>query len=187
MTFQQSVCFMFLSLGRNLVLCYELDKKWRDILLYFPIPGHAKRKPTFRPRVWWLAKLAWYDVAWKPSKEDLHDVVRTYTRTILPRSLVSILYGVLWRKTKNLLFLLIYSIRRRSDYIIGFITPAIGPNKSKKLTRPIVPTHNLRGKVWMEDSYLLYTWLHRQLTCCLWSHVCCFSFKLCRVYCVPAL
>ena len=38
-------------------------------------------------------------------------------------------------------------IRRRSDYIIGFITPAIGPNKSKKLTRPIVPTHNLRGKV----------------------------------------
>ena len=43
-------------------------------------------------------------------------------------------------------------IRRRSDYIIGFITPAIGPNKSKKLTRPIVQTHNLRGKVWMEDS-----------------------------------
>ena len=45
-----------------------------------------------------------------------------------------------------------YSIRQRSDYIIGFITPAIGPNKSKKLTRPIVPTHNLRGKVYMEDS-----------------------------------
>ena len=43
-------------------------------------------------------------------------------------------------------------IRRRSDYIIGFVTPAIGPNKSKKPTRPIVPTHNLRGKVWMEDS-----------------------------------
>ena len=41
----------------------------------------------------------------------------------------------------------IEAIRRRSDYIIGFITPAIGPNKSKKLTRPIVPTHNLRGKV----------------------------------------
>ena len=32
-----------------------------------------------------------------------------------------------------------------------------------------------------------HTRLHRQLTCCLWSHVCCFSFKLCRVYCVPAL
>ena len=45
-----------------------------------------------------------------------------------------------------------WPIRRRSDYIIGFITPAIGPNKSKKLTRPIVPTHNLRGKVLMEDS-----------------------------------
>ena len=48
-------------------------------------------------------------------------------------------------------------IRRRSDYIIGFITPAIGPNKSKKLTRPIVPTHNLRGKVWMEDSTYGFT------------------------------
>ena len=54
------------------------------------------------------------------------------------------------RKRPNL------SIRQRSDYIIGFITPAIGPNKSKKLTRPIVPTHNLRGKVWMEDSTQLH-------------------------------
>ena len=45
-----------------------------------------------------------------------------------------------------------YPIRCRSDYIIGFITPAIGPNKSEKLTRPIVPTHNLHGKVWMADS-----------------------------------
>ena len=44
------------------------------------------------------------------------------------------------------------SIRQRSDYIIGFVTPAISPNKSKKLTWPKVQTHNLRGKVWMEDS-----------------------------------
>ena len=39
------------------------------------------------------------------------------------------------------------SIRRRSDYIIGFIAPTIGPNKSKKLTRLIAPAHNIRGKV----------------------------------------
>ena len=38
-------------------------------------------------------------------------------------------------------------IRRRSDYIIGFVASAIGPNKSKKLTRLITPVHNIRGKV----------------------------------------
>ena len=43
-------------------------------------------------------------------------------------------------------------IRRRSDYIIGFVTPAIGPNKFKKLTRLIVPVHNTRGKVWMKNN-----------------------------------
>ena len=43
-------------------------------------------------------------------------------------------------------------IRRRSDYIIGFITPAIGPNKSKKLSRLIAPLHNIRGKVWMKNN-----------------------------------
>ena len=38
-------------------------------------------------------------------------------------------------------------ILRRSDYIIGFIAPAIGQNKSKKLTQLIAPAHNIRGKV----------------------------------------
>ena len=37
-------------------------------------------------------------------------------------------------------------IRRRSDYIIGFVAPAIGPNKSKKLTRLVAPAHNIRGQ-----------------------------------------
>ena len=34
-----------------------------------------------------------------------------------------------------------------------------------------------------------HTRLHRQLSCCLWSHVCCFSFKLCRarVLCTGAI
>ena len=44
------------------------------------------------------------------------------------------------------------TIRRRSDYIIGFVTPAIGPNKFKKLTRLIAPVHNERGKVWMKNN-----------------------------------
>ena len=38
-------------------------------------------------------------------------------------------------------------IRQRSDYITGFVTLAIGPNKSEKLTRLIAPAHNIRGKV----------------------------------------
>ena len=39
------------------------------------------------------------------------------------------------------------TIRRRRDYIIGFIAPAINPNKSKKLAPLIAPTYNIRGKV----------------------------------------
>ena len=44
------------------------------------------------------------------------------------------------------------SIRRRSDYIIGFIAPAIGPNKSRKPTRLIALAHNKRGIVWMKNN-----------------------------------
>ena len=56
----------------------------------------------------------------------------------------------------------IQSIRRRSDYIIGFIAPAIGPNKSKKLTRLIAPVHNIRDKVWMKKKHIDPTLLQRQ-------------------------
>ena len=42
---------------------------------------------------------------------------------------------------------MMFGIRRRNGYIIGFIAPAIGPNKSKKLTRLIAQAHNIRGKV----------------------------------------
>ena len=54
----------------SVIICgslYELTEKFWDMLLSFPIPCHVKRKPTWRSRVWWLAKLAWYDVTWKPS------------------------------------------------------------------------------------------------------------------------
>ena len=65
--FPPSVCVLIcMSLCWNLVLWYELDK-YRDILLCLPIPSHAKRKPTWRSGVWWLTKLACYDVTWKPS------------------------------------------------------------------------------------------------------------------------
>ena len=49
------------------------------------------------------------------------------------------------------------AIRRRSNYIIGFVTPAIGPNKFKKLTRLIAPVHNIRGKVWMKNNIRGFT------------------------------
>ena len=39
-------------------------------------------------------------------------------------------------------------ICRRSDNISGFVTPAIGPDKSKKLTQLIIaPVHNIRCNV----------------------------------------
>ena len=44
------------------------------------------------------------------------------------------------------------AIRRRSDYIIGFIATAIGPNKSRKPARLIALAHNKRGKVWMKNN-----------------------------------
>ena len=40
--FNRVCVLIFLSLGLNLVLWYELNKKLRDILLYFPILSHAK-------------------------------------------------------------------------------------------------------------------------------------------------
>ena len=73
-------------------------------------------------------------------------------------------------------------IRRRSDYIIGFITPVIGPNKSKKLTRPIVPTHNLCGKVRMEDSTHGFTDMLSVKPCMLF-----FIQTLPRILCTGAL
>ena len=54
--FIQVCVLIFLSLGCNLVMWYELNKKLWYILLLFPIPS-VNRKPTWRSRVWWLAKL----------------------------------------------------------------------------------------------------------------------------------
>ena len=88
-----------------------------------------------------------------------------------------------WRQLWKFPWRHFVSIRRRSNYIIGFITPAIGPNKSKKLTRLTAPAHNIRGEVRMKTIYMASQIdSHR-----MWSHVCCFSFKLCRVCCEPAL
>ena len=61
----ECVCAIFLSL--SLVLWYELNEKFWDILFCFPIPDCGKRKPTWRLWLWWLANLAWYKVTWKPS------------------------------------------------------------------------------------------------------------------------
>ena len=70
------------------------------------------------------------------------------------------------------------TIRRRSDYIIGFVTPAIGPNKSRKLTRLIAPAHNSRGKVWMKNN-INRPMASQTMAVCKAMHV--FLFKLCRV------
>ena len=69
----------------------------------------------------------------------------------------------------------LWQIRRRSDYIIA---PAIGPNKSKKLTPLIAPTHIYAAKFEWKTIYMA----SQTITVCLWSHVCYLQFKLCRVY-----
>ena len=64
-------------------------------------------------------------------------------------------------------------IRRRNEYIIGFIALAIGPNKSRKLTRLIAPAHNIHGKVWVkknthgftEDNFAAYIVCRRFKPC----------------------
>ena len=53
-------------------------------------------------------------------------------------------------------------IHQRSDYTIGFIAPAIGTNKSRKLTQLISSAHNTQGEVWMKKKQQ-QTWLHRGL------------------------
>ena len=68
-------------------------------------------------------------------------------------------YCIMFFQVSHPLAWTIICIRRRSDYIIGFVTPVIGPNKSKKLTRLLAPTHNIRGKVWMKSTLNM---LHRQ-------------------------
>ena len=66
------VCVLvFLSLSCSLVIWYELNEKFWDILSCFAMPDCEARKPTWRLRVWWLVKLAWCDVTWKPSKRIL--------------------------------------------------------------------------------------------------------------------
>ena len=64
--FQPSVCtFILVTLCNFGIVVRTL--KFRDIFLCFPIPHHAKWKPTWRSKVQWLAKSAWCDVTWKPS------------------------------------------------------------------------------------------------------------------------
>ena len=69
-------------------------------------------------------------------------------------------------------------IHRGSDYKIGLsdYTPAIGPNKSKKLNTVTAPAHNIYASILMKKQY---TWLHRHF--CEAMYIA-FSFKLCRVY-----
>ena len=101
-------------------------------------------------------------------------LIRTYVHNIISGSWVIARIRFYWTKFRvTVVYVIrITFIRRRSDYIIGFVTPAIGPNKFKKLTWLIAKQH---------------TWLHRQEVNCLWSHVYCLPFKLCRVDCVSAL
>ena len=50
-------------------------------------------------------------------------------------------------------------------------------------TRLIASVHNIRGKNEWKTTYMAA----QTTSYCLWSHICCFSFKICCVYCVSAL
>ena len=63
--FTQVRVLIFLSLACSLVLWHILNKKFWDFVV-FPIPNYMEWKPSWRLKVRWLAKLAWYDVTWKP-------------------------------------------------------------------------------------------------------------------------
>ena len=68
LNFIQVCVLTFLSFDCNLELWYDLNKEFL-VLLYFPIPACSDRKPTWRSWTWWLEKLAWCGVTWKPSTE----------------------------------------------------------------------------------------------------------------------
>ena len=55
-----------------------------------------------------------------------------------------------------------YNIHQRSDYIIGSIAPAIGPNKSKKLTRLVALAHNISSKDLKKNN--IHGFTERQLS-----------------------
>ena len=101
--------------------------------------------------------------------------------SIIFRAPVHWIKSMVWHDNRMLLFY----IRRRSDYIIGFIALAIGPNKSKKLTRLIAPVHNISGKVWMKNN--IHGFSDRELDR-LCSHVTLFFIQtLPRILCVGAI
>ena len=64
-----------------------------------------------------------------------------------------------------------------SDYIIGFVTLAIGPNKFKKLTWLLALAHNIIY-IWQSLNEKQHNYM-----ACLWSHVCCLlsNFAMCIV------
>ena len=50
-----------------------------------------------------------------------------------------------------------YQSNSPEKWLLNWITPAIGPNKSKKLTQLVALAHNKRGKVWMKKNIYGFT------------------------------
>ena len=64
---QPSVSTIILVTLYDFVLVVWTQLKVLGHFLVFTYTAPAKRKPTWRSKVRWLAKPAWYDVTWKPS------------------------------------------------------------------------------------------------------------------------
>ena len=138
--------------------------EWRILynLVQYALPGHDMTwKSTSQSRI--LSHIG-LNAFWNP-----HSLWKIYIQ-VFQRE---------WDPLHNTT-ILVFAIE--VPWLIGLVVPAIGLNKSRKLARLIAPAHNVRGKVSVK-SYMA----SKTITCCLWSHVCCFSLKLCRVYCVGAI
>ena len=73
-------------------------------------------------------------------------------------------------------------IHRRTDYVIGFIAPAISPNKETHMAYS-ASTQYTRQSL----SEKQHTWFHRQTVISCEAMYVVFHSTFCHIYCVPTL
>ena len=73
-----------------------MNGKFKSFLMFFLYRAIQKGNQAAGQN---RARIVAYRVVQTLYIEGLHDAVRTYTSTILPRSVVSFLYSAVWRKT----------------------------------------------------------------------------------------
>ena len=81
LNFTRVYVLIFLSLSCSLVLWYELMKSSETFCCVFQYQTVGRgNQHGGQSRIWWLAKLAWYDITWKPS---IHNLTFSFLSLIL--------------------------------------------------------------------------------------------------------